>query len=256
MLPRMSRVESAVLAALVGIIAATATPKWAAADFREAQAFIEEGALEAAREACASSAVAGDADCQTVLGWLALQGPEFGGPEAARRWFEQAVERGHQRAMANLAFMWARGLGGPADVERAAALYRRARASAPTDAASPAPARIASAEQVPVDRLALARYRGAYAALLKLRALHASRVGKPEAYITSEELESAEAAFRRIETAIVATSETFTGIRVTVEEEQAIMLRLLGSDAGAFVEDRRTDALDTLARILAIADSL
>ena len=224
-------------------------PCVASADYAAAASAIERGNLPAAREACAQAADAGDPDCENVLGWLSLQDSQFGGPEMARQWFARAAKRGHQRATANLAFMWARGLGGPADLDRAAGLYRSSRLVVPTAAQPPKPVRLEPAPQPAGDRLAIARYRGAYAGLLKLRALHALREGETEPYVMAFELEEAEAALVRLADAVERYDGDPEGHKATVEKEQQIMLRLLSRDDESFDPARRADALETLQRI-------
>ncbi len=251
---RMPRGLSARARSLLAALPFVLQPCAASADYSAAASAIERGDLRAAREACAQAADAGDPDCENVLGWLSLQDPQFGGPETARQWFERAADRGHQRATANLAFMWARGLGGPADVERAAELYRSSRHVVPTAAQPPDPVRLEPAPQPAGDRLAIARYRGAYAELLKLRALHALREGETERYVIASELEEAEAALSRLAEGVERNDGDPEGLRAAVEKEQRIMLRLLSRDDGSFDPTRRTHALETLRRVTRATD--
>ena len=223
----------------------------AAADYSDAQAAIAQGDLEAAYDACIQAAEAGDSDCENLVGWLALQDDEFGGPEEARQWFTRAAKRGHRRATENLAFLWGRGLGGPVDVEQAASLYRAAQAATPVRAPTVSPAQSEPARQISAERLAAARYRGAYAELLKLRALHELRRDLDESYVNDAELREAEAALVTLASQVEDQGGNAAEIRAAVEKQQAIMLRLLGRHAAAFDPAVRADAMNGLTRIAA-----
>ncbi len=223
----------------------------AAGDYSDAQAAIVQGDLAAAYDVCIEAAEAGDSDCENLVGWLALQDDEFGGPEEARQWFARAAKRGHRRAIENLAFLWGRGLGGPVDVDQAASLYRAAQAATPVQAPTVSPAQSEPARQISAERLAAARYRGAYAELLKLRALHELRRDPDESYVSDTELQEAEAALQALASQVEDQGGNAAEIRAAVEKQQAIMLRLLGRHADAFDPAVRADAKNGLDRITA-----
>ena len=226
----------------------------AAGDYLDARAAIVQGDLAAAHDACIQAAEAGDSDCENLVGWLALQDDEFGGPEEARQWFARAAKRGHRRATENLAFLWGRGLGGPVDVELAASLYRAAQAATPVQVPADSPVQSEPAREVSTERLAAARYRGAYAELLKLRALHDLRRSPDEPYVSDAELQEAEAALEVLASQVEDQGGNSAEIRSAVAKRQAIMLRLLGRHADAFDPAVRADAMNGLDRITAVLE--
>lgn len=238
----------------MALFAVVVWPQAGTAGHADAQAAIAAGDLPAAHGACVDAAENGDPDCENVLGWLALQDEAFGGPEAARRWFARAAERGHAQATANLAFVWARGLGGPADVERAAALYRTAQTAALVQVRPELSARSEPQREVSDDRLTVARYRGAYAELLRLRVLQGLRSGADDVYVSAAELQQAETALGALGSEVEDRGTDTAAIRASVEKEQALMLRLLGRHADAFDPAVRADAQKVLRRILAAGD--
>ena len=238
----------------MALLVVVAWPQPGTAGYSEAQAAVAAGDLPVAYAACVEAAEDGDADCENVLGWLALQDQEFGGPEAARRWFARAAERGHARATANLAFVWARGLGGPADVGRAASLYRSAQMAALVQVQPEQPVRSEPRQEVPDDRLTVARYRGAYAELLRLRVLQGLRSGASDFYVSGAELQQAETVLGALASAVADRGTDTAEIRASVEKEQALMLRLLGRHADAFDPAVRADAEKALRRILAVRE--
>ncbi len=239
----------------VGSVALIALlPVWpgsGSAGYSEALAAIAGGRLGEAREACIEAAEAGDPECENAVGWLALQRPELGGPEAARRWFRRAAGRGHRRAMENLAFLWGRGLGGPADTDRAATLYRSARAPAPRSGPPPAAAPPAPGPTVSEERRTEARFRSGYADLLQLRTLHALREGAAEVYVHRTELDEAEAALAVLGRRLEAQGGNADAIRAAVENRQALVLRLLDRHARRFDPAVRRDAKRRLDRVRA-----
>lgn len=245
-----------VLPAAALLAALLAHPAPAAADAAAARAAIGGGDPAAAEAACAGPAEAGDADCQNVLGWLALEGrPGLGGAAGARAWFGKAAAQGHRKALRNLAFMLARGLGGPADVERAAALYREADAApaAPPASAVPSPeAAEAPAPPAPARERSLeARYRSAYADLLRLRALHG--LGAPDGgapYVGDAEMAEAERLAAGIGGAARAAGVGVEAAAGEVERAQRIMLRLLARPRAApGGPDLRAEAEAALRRL-------
>lgn len=238
----------------MALLAVAVWPQAGTAGYADAQAAIAAGDLPAAHGACVEAAEDGDPDCENVLGWLALQDQAFGGPEAARRWFARAAGRGHAQATANLAFVWARGLGGPADVERAASLYRTAQMAALVPVRPETPVRSEPQREVSDDRLTAARYRGAYAELLRLRVLQGLRSGASDLYVSAAELQEAETALGALASEVEERGTDAAAIRASVEKEQALMLRLLGRHADAFDPAVRADAEQALRRILAVRD--
>ncbi len=232
-----------------------AWPFAGSAGYPEALTAIARGSLGEAYEACIEAAEAGDPDCENAVGWLALQRPEFGGPDAARAWFQRAAGRGHPPAMKNLAFLWGRGLGGPVDVEQAAALYRAAQASGIRARPSPkAPAPETARVAVPEARLAEARFRSGYADLLMLRTLHALRQDRADGYVHTAELEAAEEAagtlLADLANQLLDLGDNPADLRAAVEKEQAIVLRLLDRHADRFDPAVRDRAEQILGRLL------
>ncbi|MYE18837.1 MAG: hypothetical protein F4Y06_02800 [Rhodospirillales bacterium] len=244
----MTRIDTRTAVA-VGLVVAWSEA--ATADYSDAQSAIGQGDLAAAYGACIQAAEAGDSDCENLVGWLALQNDEFGGAEKARQWFASAAKRGHRRAIENLAFLWGRGLGGPVDVERAASLYRAAQAATTVQVPIVNPTQSEPARQITAERLAAARYRGAYAELLKLRALHDLRRDPEESYVSDAELREAEAALEVLASQVEDQGGSAAEIRAAVENQQAIMLRLLARHADAFDPAVRADAMNGLDRITA-----
>jgi hypothetical protein len=236
----------------MALLAVAAWPRPGTAGYADAQAAIAADDLPAAHGACADAAEGGDPDCENVLGWLALQDQAFGGPEAARQWFARAAGRGHAQATANLAFMWARGLGGPVDVERAASLYRTSRTAALVQVEPEPQVRSEPQREVSDDRLTVARYRGAYAELLRLRVLEGLRSGASDRYVSAAELQQAETVLGALASEVEDRGADTAEIRASVEKEQALMLRLLGRHADAFDPAVRADAEKAFRRILAV----
>lgn len=240
------------VALLAGLLAHPAT---AAADAAAARAALARGDPAAAAAACAGPAEGGDADCQNVLGWLVLRRPDLGGAAAARSWFEKASAQGHRKALRNLAFLLASGLGGPADMERAAALYREAgalpaAASAP-DAAPPETETRPGPPPPPAPARSLeARYRTSYADFLRLRTLHG--LDAPDgaaAYVSDAEMAEARRLAARAGGAARAAGVGVEVVRGEVEEAQRVMLRLLARPRARPDAELRAGAEAALRRL-------
>ncbi len=247
------------LLVLLGLFVFGVVPVHAASD--EALAAIREGSPIVAREACEKAAEEDDPDCQNVMGWLALKKSD--NPEKAREWFEKAAAQGYSKALANLAYMLGSGLGGEQDLSRAATLYRQAREQVALEANEQEEAstrtevvRIDPVPAIDTTRATEARFRSAFAEMLRLRVLHGLRRGEAEIYVADAELADARRTMARIEKALVATGINAANVRAEVERKQAIMLRFLSRKKEEFDSERRQEALAALARMAETAEAV